>query len=77
MSAPRAEREVPGMAKVSVEVRSGTARFRVAVRAESAERALSLVSGRYPARACRVEPPIEARELFSIRAGMRPEKLAA
>ena len=65
------------MVKVSVEVRSGTARFRVAVQAESAERALSLVAGRYPARACRVEPPIEAQELFAARAGTRPEKLAA
>jgi hypothetical protein len=44
----REDREVPEMVKISVEVRSGTARFRVAVRAESAERALRLVAGRYP-----------------------------
>jgi hypothetical protein len=65
------------MFKVSIEVRSGTARFGVAVQAESPERALSLVAGRYPARPCRVRSPIEARELFAARAGTRPEKLAA
>ena len=35
------------MVKVSVEVRSGTARFTVGVRAESVERAVSLVEGQY------------------------------
>ena len=65
------------MVKVSVEVRSGTARYRVAVQAESPERALSLVAGRYPTRACRAKSPIEARELFGTRAGTQPEMLAA
>lgn len=36
------------MEKVSIEVRSGAARFRVAVRSESLRRALSLVEERYP-----------------------------
>ena len=71
------------MVKVSVEVRSGTARFRVAVRAESTQRALRLVAGRYPNGAWRVTLPVEVEGLFAegrgARAGMveRPEELAA
>jgi hypothetical protein len=65
------------MVKMSIEARSGTARFRVAVQAESVERTLRLVAGRYPARTCRVRSPIEARELFAAQAGMQPAKLAA
>ena len=42
------------MVKVSVEVRSGAARFGVAVRAKSVRRALSLMQGRYPDRDVRV-----------------------
>jgi hypothetical protein len=71
------------MVKVSVEVHSGSARFRVGVRAESIQRALSLVAGRYPGRSCRVKFPIEPEGFFvnghTARAGMveRPQKLAA
>jgi hypothetical protein len=71
------------MVKVSVEVRNGTARFRVAVQAESAERALALVTGTYPGReAVRVGFPTGAEGIFAadtVRAGMveQPEKLAA
>ena len=36
------------MVKVSIEVRNRTAHFEVAVRAESIQRALSLVEKRYP-----------------------------
>lgn len=36
------------MVKVSVEVRKGASRFAVAVSAGSAQRAVSLVQGRYP-----------------------------
>jgi hypothetical protein len=36
------------MVKVSVEVKSGTARFRVGVQAPSIRTALSVVGGRYP-----------------------------
>ncbi len=43
------------MEKVSIEVRSGAARFRVAVRAESIRRAVSLVGERYPDHAVRVK----------------------
>jgi len=34
--------------RISVEVRSGTARFRVGVQAENIRKALSMVGGRYP-----------------------------
>lgn len=53
------------MIKLSVEVRSGTARFDVAVQAESIQRALGLVAGRYPSRTCRVKFPIEAEDFFA------------
>ncbi len=60
--------------KVSVEVRSGTARFRVGVQAESIRRALSMVSGRYPRGEVRVAFPIEPEGFFvrkpSTQAGM-------
>jgi hypothetical protein len=52
------------MVKVSVEVRSGTARFRVGVQAESVRRALSMVGGRYPQGAVRVVFPVEPEGLF-------------
>jgi hypothetical protein len=79
----REEREVPEMVKVSVEVRSGTARFRVAVQAESIQRALRLVAGRYPGRSCGVKFPIEPEGFFvgghGARAGMleQPKELPA
>ena len=71
------------MIKVAIEVRSRTARFRVAVQAASIQRALSLVGSRYPARTCRVEFPIEAEDFFVEGAGARegmveqPKELAA
>jgi hypothetical protein len=70
------------MIKVTVEVHSGAARTGVAVTAESIERAICLVAGRFPGRRCRVKFPIEpegffargyAREVITE----RPEKLAA
>lgn len=71
------------MIKVSVEVRNGTARFRVAVQAESAERALALVTGTFPGReVARVGFPTGTQGYFAAdpaRAGMveQPEKLVA
>ena len=47
------------MVKVSVEVRSGTARFGVGVQARSTRKALSMVGGRYPQGEVRVVFPIE------------------
>ena len=45
------------MVKVSIEVRDGAARFRVAVQAESIQRALSLVAARHPNHDVRVKLP--------------------
>ena len=47
------------MVKVSVEVRKGASRFAVAVSAGSAQRAVSLVQGRYPGGDCRVLFPVD------------------
>ena len=52
------------MIKVSVEVREGTALFRVAVQAESIGRAMSIVNGRHPGRDVRVVFPIDPEEFF-------------
>ena len=63
------------MVKVTVEVRSGAARFGVTVRAQSVRRALSLMQGRYPDRDVRVKYLEEAfEEGPAARAG---QKLAA
>jgi len=71
------------MVKVSIEVRSGAARFRVAVQAESVQRAVSIAGGRYPGRDVRVTIPIDL-EGSSVEASAarmveseRLEKLAA
>jgi hypothetical protein len=47
------------MVRLSVEVRSGTARFRVGVQAESIRKALSVVQGRYSRGVVRVASPAE------------------
>jgi hypothetical protein len=54
------------MVKVSVEVKSGTARFRVGVQAPSINKALRLMEGRYPHREVRVMFPIEPEGFFSL-----------
>jgi hypothetical protein len=50
--------------KVSIEVRSGAARFDVAVRASSIQRALSMVGGWYPGAHHQVKFPIDHPESF-------------
>jgi hypothetical protein len=52
------------MVKVSVEVRSGAARFDVAVQAESIQRAVSFVRERYPEANVRLKFPIEPESFF-------------
>ena len=52
------------MVKVSVEVRSGTARFRVSVQAESIRKALGMVGARYPSGEVGVVFPIEPEGFF-------------
>ena len=46
------------MVQVRLEVRTGPARFRVSVRARSAQRAVSLVGVRYPGGEVRVPHPV-------------------
>ncbi len=73
------------MIRVSIEVRSGAARFGVAVRAQSIRRALSIAARRYPGRDIGVTFPVYPEGFFvedpTARAGIvafeRPEKIAA
>jgi hypothetical protein len=52
------------MVRVSIEVRSGAARFRVGVQASSIQRAVSLVKGLHSASDVRVIFPIDAEAFF-------------
>jgi hypothetical protein len=52
------------MIKVSVEVREGTACFRVGVRADSINRAVSIMKRHHPDRDVRVVFPIEPEGFF-------------
>jgi hypothetical protein len=72
--------------KVSIEVRKGDARFKVAVRAQSIKRAVSLVGRRYPGCEPRVKFPIDPEGFFvndpAAQAGIvvgfeRPDQMAA
>jgi hypothetical protein len=72
------------MVKVSVVVRTGTARFRVGVQAQSIRKALGLVGARYPGGEVRVQFPIDPDHFFvksPAQAEMvereHPEKVAA
>jgi len=72
------------MARVSMEVRNGMARFRVGVQARNIQRALSVVDKRYPHGEVRVSFPIDPEGFFvegraAGRAGLveAPERAAA
>jgi hypothetical protein len=73
------------MVKVSIEVHNGAALFEVAVRAQSIERAASVVRGSYPGCDIRVKSPIDSEGFFvwepTPRMGIvgveRPEFIAA
>ncbi len=52
------------MARISVEVKSGATRFRVAVQAESIRRALEIVEGLNPDNEFRVAFPIDPEAFF-------------
>ena len=73
------------MVKVSIEVHNGAALFEVAVRAQSIERAASVVRGSYPGCDIRVKFPIGPEGFFvwepTPRMGIvgveRPEFIAA
>ena len=47
------------MVQVRLEIRTGTARFRVSVRAQSTQRAVSLADARYPGGEVRLLQPAE------------------
>jgi hypothetical protein len=73
------------MVKVSIEVHNGAALFEVAVRAQSIERAASIVTGSYPGCDIRVKFPMDPEGFFvwkpTPRMGIvgveRPEFIAA
>jgi hypothetical protein len=50
--------------RISVEVNSGAARFKVSVQAESIERALEIVERQNPGKDCKVRFPIDAEPFF-------------
>ena len=52
------------MIRISVEVSSGAARFKVAVQAESIERALEIAARQNPGKACEVTFPIDPETFF-------------
>jgi hypothetical protein len=52
------------MIRISVQVSSGTARFRVAIQAESIERALEIVARQNPGKECEVTFPIDPDTFF-------------
>jgi hypothetical protein len=65
------------MIRISVQVSSGAARFRVMVQAESIERALEIVGRKNPDKECEVAFPIDP-EAFFVGDSARPvEQLAA
>jgi hypothetical protein len=53
------------MVRISVEVKSGTARFRVMVQAESIERALEIARRHNPNKECRVTFPLDPETFFA------------
>jgi hypothetical protein len=52
------------MIRISVQVRSGAARFKVAVEAESIERAVEIVARQNPGKECEVTFPIDPETFF-------------
>lgn len=67
----QAEGKEAPMVKVSIRVRSGTAGFDVAIRAVSAERALSLMGERFSGGDVRVKTPINPEGFFVDDPGAR------
>jgi hypothetical protein len=52
------------MIKVSIEVKSGAARFEVAVQAESIQRAMEIAKRNHPGNECRLVFPIDSEGFF-------------
>ena len=57
------------MIKISIEVKSGTARFNVAAQAESIEEALEIAKGYNSGKECKVVFPIDP-EVFFVNDGL-------
>ncbi len=53
------------MVKISVEVKSTSATFRVAVQAQSVERALHIVQSQNPTKECSVRFPMDPEAFFA------------
>jgi hypothetical protein len=66
-------REVGKMVRISVQVSSGAARFRVMVQAESIERALEIARRHNPAAECQVSFPIDPEAFFATDSTPRAE----
>jgi hypothetical protein len=65
MEATKAKKkEVEKMVRISVEVKSGSATFRVAVQAQSIERALQIAQRQNPTKECKVRFPIDPETFF-------------
>jgi hypothetical protein len=65
------------MIRISVEVRSGAARFSVMVQAESIERALEIVARQNPGKDCVVTFPIDPETFFVEDSVVTVRQLAA
>jgi len=58
------QKKVIYMVQVSIEVRNGTARFIVGVKARNIQQALNIVQSRYPAKVVTVKFPIDPKGFF-------------
>ena len=65
------------MIRISVEVSSGAARFRVMVQAESIERALEIARRHNPDKECRVTFPLDPETFFVEDPAAKAEEAAA
>jgi hypothetical protein len=65
------------MIRISVKVSSGTARFRVAIQAESIERALEIAARQNPGKDCEVTFPIDPETFFVEDSVVAVRQLAA
>jgi hypothetical protein len=65
------------MVRISVDVKSGTATFRVMVQAESIERALEIARRHNPDKECQVTFPLDPETFFADDPGPRVEEAVA
>jgi hypothetical protein len=65
------------MIRISVQVSSGTTRFRVAIQAESIEGALEIVARQNPGKKCEVTFPIDPETFFVEDSDVTFRQLAA